>query len=85
VETAIDPLAIIGARLGSFDLALVLLAREPDEGNNLHLAARNIEEFLQPLALKTAQRSELEWMREAIAKEKRLIREFRDCLRAYRT
>jgi hypothetical protein len=55
-------------RRKSFVDALVLLARLPDGGNNLHLAARNIEEFL--LALKAAQRSELEWMREAVVREK---------------
>jgi hypothetical protein len=59
-------------RRKSFLDALVLLARQPDGGNNLHLAARKIEEFLEPLALKAAQRSELEWMREAVAREKRV-------------
>ena len=58
-------------RRKSFLEALVLLARQPDGGNNLHLAARNIEEFLEPVALnKAAQRSELEWMREAVVREK---------------
>ena len=60
-------------RRKSFLDALVLLARQPDGGNNLHLAARNIEEFLEPLALnEEAQRSELEWMQEAVVRQKQI-------------
>jgi hypothetical protein len=59
-------------RRKSFLEALVLLARQPDGGNNLHLATRRIEEFLEPLALKAAQRSELEWMQEAVVRQKQI-------------
>jgi hypothetical protein len=46
---------------------LTALARQPDEGTNLWLAGRNIEEYLKPFALnKVALRSNLEKLHGAI-------------------
>ena len=41
-------------RRNSFLEGLVLLARQPDGGNNLHLAARNIEEIPPTSSLKSS-------------------------------
>ena len=52
--------------------SVILIARQPDQGNNLHLAMLKIEEFLKPIALnKAAQRAELEWMEEEVIRQKR--------------
>jgi hypothetical protein len=50
---------------------LVMLARqEPDQGANLEIAGRGIDEHLARIGLsKAVQRSELEWIKKAIGEQ----------------